>query len=152
LSFSPDAKILATGSIDRSIRLWDTSHFTCVKVLQGHSTTVWSVSFSPDGCTLASASSDQTIRLWDINKFTCVRVLHSHISGKCSVSFNSLGNILANTSHDDVIKLWDMETLECIKTLNVDRLYEGMNIRGVTGLTAAQRSALLALGAVDGVG
>ncbi|MBD2411258.1 hypothetical protein FACHB389_06375 [Nostoc calcicola FACHB-389] len=152
VSFSPDGKMLASASIDGLIRLWDTSNFTCVKVLQGHTSTVWSVSFSPDSSTLASASSDQTVRLWDINNFTCVRVLHSHSSGRCSVCFNSVGNILVNTSQDEVIKLWDVETLECIKTLNVDSLYEGMNIRGVTGLTAAQRSALLALGAVEGVG
>jgi WD40 repeat protein len=152
LSFSPDGKMLASASIDGLIRLWDTSNFSCVKVLQGHTSTVWSVSFSPDGCTLASASSDQTIRLWNINNFTCVRELHSHSSGRCSVSFNSVGNILVNTSQDEVIKLWDVETGKCVKTLNVDRLYEGMNIKGVSGLTAAQRSALLALGAVDGVG
>ncbi len=42
-----------------------------------------------------------------------------------------------------------METLECIKTLKVDRLYEEMNITGVTGLTAEQRSALLAVGVVE---
>ncbi|MBD2293423.1 pentapeptide repeat-containing protein [Anabaena sphaerica FACHB-251] len=152
LSFSPDGKMLASGSVDHSIRLWDTSNFTCVKVLQGHTSTVWSVSFSPDGCTLASASSDQTICLWDINNFTCLKVLNTHSSGVCSVCFNSVGNILVHISQDEGIKLWDVGTLECIKTLKVDRLYEGMNIRGVTGLTAAQRSTLLALGAVEGIG
>ncbi|MBF2016527.1 MAG: hypothetical protein IGS23_15260 [Rivularia sp. T60_A2020_040] len=152
VSFSPDGKILASASLDGSIRLWDTNNFTCVKVLQEHTSTVWSVSFSPNGCILASASSDQTIRLWDISNFTCVKVLHTHSSGVCSVCFNSVGNILVHTSQDGGIKFWDVETDECIKTLKVDRLYEGMNIRGVTGLTTAQRSALLALGAVEGVG
>ncbi|BAZ40679.1 WD-40 repeat protein [Calothrix sp. NIES-4101] len=151
LSFSPDGKMLASGSVDGSIRLWDTTNFTCVKVLPGHTSSVWSLSFSPDGCILASASSDQTIRLWDINNFTCLKVLHTYSSGVCSVCFNSVGNILVHASQDEGIKLWDVGTGECMKTLKVDRLYEGMNIRGVTGLTAAQRSALLALGAVEGV-
>ncbi|MBD2363667.1 hypothetical protein H6G36_21150 [Anabaena minutissima FACHB-250] len=152
VSFSPDGKMLASGSNDGSIRLWDTSNFTCIQVLAGHTAGVWSVSFSPDGCTLASVGYDQTLRLWDINNFTCLKVLHGHSSGICSVSFSSVSNILVHTSQDDVIKLWDVETGKCIKTLKVDRLYEGMNIRGVTGLTAAQLSALLALGAVEGVG
>lgn len=77
--------------------------------------------------------------------------MDTHISGSCSLSFNSLGNILAHSSQDDFIKLWDVETGECMKTLKVDRLYEEMNIRGVIGLTPAQRSALLALGAVDSI-
>nr|WP_263983668.1 hypothetical protein [Nostoc flagelliforme] len=95
---------------------------------------------------MASSSSDKTLRLWDLNNFTCIKVLNSEIGGLSSVGFNSTGNMLANVGQG-VIKLWDVETLECIKTLKVDRLYEGMNIRGVTGLTAAQRSALLGLGA-----
>ncbi len=49
------------------------------------------------------------------------------------------------------MRLWDVDTGECTKVLRSDRLYEGMNIAGVTGLTAAQRAALLALGAVEGV-
>jgi WD40 repeat protein len=152
VSFSPDGKMLASGSIDGSIRLWDTSNFTCVKVLPGHTSSVWSVCFSPDGYTLASASSDQTIRLWDINNFICLKVLDTDSSGVCSICFNSVGNILVHASQDEGIKFWDVETRECMKTLKVDRLYERMNIRGVTGLTAAQQSALFALGAVDGVG
>ncbi|MBD2566734.1 NB-ARC domain-containing protein [Anabaena lutea] len=152
VSFSADGKILASGGIDGSIRLWDTSNSTCVKVLPGHTSTVWSLSFSPDSCILASASSDQTIRLWDISDFTCLKVLDTYSSGVCSISFNSVGNILVHASQDGGIKFWDMETFEYMKTLKVDRLYEGMNIRGVTGLTAAQRSALLALGAVEGLG
>jgi len=52
-------------------------------------------------------------------------------------------------SHDETIKLWDVRTGECLKTLRSDRLYEGMNIRGAQGLTAAQQATLKALGAVE---
>jgi len=52
-------------------------------------------------------------------------------------------------SHDETIKLWDVRTGECLKTLRADRLYEGMNIRGAQGLTAAQQATLKALGAVE---
>ena len=153
VSWSPDAKILASSSFNGSIRLWDISNFTCIKVLQGHTNFVCSVIFSPDCRTLASTSFDQTIRLWDINNFRCVKVLHSSHSGISSVCFNSLGNILVHTSqNENVIKLWDVETGECIKTLKIDRLYEGMNIAGVSGLNEAQKGALLALGAVEDIG
>jgi WD40 repeat protein len=151
VSFSPDGKMLASSSVDNSIRLWDTSNFTYLKALPGHTSIVWSACFSPDGRILASASSDQTIRLWDINNFTCLKVLDTYSIGVCSISFNSVGNVLVHASQDGGIKFWDMETFECMKTLKVDRLYERMNIRGVTGLTAAQRSALFALGAVEGI-
>jgi WD40 repeat protein len=149
VSFSPDDKILASGSLDGSIRLWDTNNFTCIRVLPGHIGGVWSVSFSPDCCTLASVGYDQTLRLWDISSSTCVKVLCSPDNRICAVDFNSLGNILVSNSQDEVIKLWDVKTGECIESLKVDLLYESMNIMGVTGLTSAQISALLALGAVE---
>ncbi|NJM86104.1 MAG: hypothetical protein HC769_04320 [Cyanobacteria bacterium CRU_2_1] len=53
-----------------------------------------------------------------------------------------------SSSQDETIKLWDIHTGECLKTLKADRLYEGMRVAGVTGLTAAQQSALRALGAI----
>jgi hypothetical protein len=53
--------------------------------------------------------------------------------------------------HPTVINLWEMETGDRVKTMRSPRLYEGMNITGVTGLTDAQKSTLKALGAVETV-
>jgi WD40 repeat protein len=68
--FSPGGRILATGSDDWTVRLWnvtDPAHPTPLgSPLTGHTHSIRSVAFSPDGHTLASGSDDQTVRLWHI--------------------------------------------------------------------------------------
>jgi len=61
-----DGSTLASGSHDRTIRLWDVSSARTTAVLSGHISAVSSVAFSPDGSTLASGSGDGTVRLWRI--------------------------------------------------------------------------------------
>lgn len=66
LAFSPDGKILASGSTDNDIRLWDTHTGKHKKTLMGHTNCVNNVSFSPDGTTLVSSSDDGTVLIWEI--------------------------------------------------------------------------------------
>ena len=109
----------------------------------------WSVSFSPDSQILASGSFDTSIRLWNVQTGQCLNVLQGHTEAVFAIRFSPDDRTLASGSLDETIKLWDVSTGECLKTLRGDRLYEGMNIRGAGGLTAAQQAALLALGAVE---
>ncbi|WP_445299500.1 WD40 repeat domain-containing protein [Microcoleus sp. B3-A4] len=62
--------------------------------------------------------------------------------------FSADGQILLSGGLDRTIKLWDIATGCCIRTLMGDRLYEGTNIRGATGLTNAQKATLKVLGAL----
>ena len=68
MAFSPDGTKLASGSADKTIRLWDVSSGKAIgEPFQGLSDWVRSVAFSPDGTKLASGSVDKTIRLWDVS-------------------------------------------------------------------------------------
>jgi hypothetical protein len=67
VAFSPDGRLLASGSADYTIKLWDVASGSLVRTLTGHTDYVLSVAFSPDGRLLASGSDDKTIKLWDIS-------------------------------------------------------------------------------------
>ncbi|BAY49429.1 pentapeptide repeat protein [Scytonema sp. HK-05] len=149
LAFDSGGHRLASGSQDQTVRLWDGQTGECLKVLQGHTGAVWTVAISPNGRFLASGGDDQTIRLWDLQTGHCLHILGEHTGWVRSLIFSSNGQILFSGSDDRTIKLWDVQAGRCIETLMVNRLYEGMNIQGATGLTVAQRATLKALGAID---
>ncbi|MGV2831361.1 WD40 domain-containing protein [Myxosarcina sp. GI1(2024)] len=147
VAISPDGRILASASADNSVKLWDIESGDCLKTFIGHQNWVFSVAFSPDGQTLASGSHDFTVKLWDIKTGECLKTFAGHTKEVYSVAFSSDGQTLASGSQDGTIKLWNVKIGECLKTLRAARLYEEMNITGVTGLTEAQKDTLKTLGA-----
>ncbi len=155
IAFSLDGKILASASEDGTVKLWNLETLSANpsphQILEGHQSFVWSVAFIPirSGGILASSSVDQTIRLWDVSKGRCIKVLEGHNSAVWSVAFNPDGKTLVSSSNDETIKFWDVETGVCLDTLRPERIYEGTNITGVTGLTPAQKLTLKALGAIE---
>ena len=91
--------MLASGSADGTIRLWDVNRRQQIgSPLTGHSSYVISVVFSPDGATLASGSADGTIRLWDVNSRQQISSpLTGHSDWVRKVTFSPDGTTLAST-------------------------------------------------------
>ena len=114
---APQGTMLASGSDDLSVKLWDASTGKCLKTLQGHGSRIWSVAFSPDGQKLASGCHDQTVKLWDVGTGECLKTLQGHTDRIYSVGFSPDGQVLASSSEDHTVKLWDIRTGHCLTTL-----------------------------------
>ncbi|MEG4057044.1 MULTISPECIES: WD40 domain-containing protein, partial [unclassified Microcoleus] len=116
VAFSPDQKTLASGSSDKSIKLWNLQTRKLITMFTGHSGFVVTVGFSLDGKTLASGSSDTTIKLWNLQTGKLITTLTGHSSGVMSVAFSRDGKTLASASRDKTIKLWNLQTGKLITT------------------------------------
>jgi WD40 repeat protein/transcriptional regulator with XRE-family HTH domain len=149
VALSADGRLVASGSFDGTIRLWEAPSGRLLATLQEHSGAVWGVALSGDGRLVASGSQDGTIRLWEAPSGRLLATLQEHSGAVWGVALSADGRLVASGSFDGAVKFWEASTGSCLRTLRADRCYERMDISGLTGVTEAQRTALLALGAID---
>lgn len=107
--FSPDGKLLATGTEDKLIRIWDLTTKRIIKILRGHEQDIYSLDFFPDGNRLVSGSGDRTVRIWDLRSSQCSLTL-SIEDGVTTVAVSPDGSLIAAGSLDHTVRVWDSTT------------------------------------------
>jgi len=140
VAFSHNGNLLASGSFDYTIKVWNSSNGSLLWTGQ-HSDVVTSVAFSPGGYLLASGSWDDTVKVWDSSN---ERLLWTgqHSDDVLSVAFSPDGNLLASGSYDRTVKVWDSR--------NGRLLWIGQHSDVVTSVAFSPDGNLLASGDVDG--
>jgi serine/threonine protein kinase len=117
VAFSPNGGLLASGSSDSTINLWDVTSGRSVRQLTGHKGQVFGVAFSPNGRMLASASGDRTVKLWDVAAGRELVTFAGHTDRVYSVAYSPDGSTLASASKDQTIKLWEVAGGRELRTL-----------------------------------
>ena len=111
LAFKPESSILASGSDDDTIRIWDLTWNAWknrpVRTLRGHKGDVKAVAWSPDGTMLASAGENPTVRLWNPDNGNNTATLRGHKNDVEAVAWSPDGTLLASAGEDRTIRIWD---------------------------------------------
>jgi WD40 repeat protein len=154
VAFSPDGRLLATGSDDTTVRIYSVSDparpVSLGRPLTGHGGAVTSVAFSPDGRLLATGSDDTTVRIYSVSDparpIFLGRPLTGHGGAVTSVAFSPDGLLLATAGADKRVLIWKMRNPARPQLLG--RPLTG-HTRAVRSLAFSRDGRLLATGGAD---
>jgi WD40 repeat protein len=113
MALDPQGIILATVSLDKTIRTWSVQTGEKLNTFYGHDACVNYIVFNQDGSLLASASDDGTIGVWDVSSGTNIELIKAHYGAVTTVCFSPDGSMLASGGfHDFAVRVWEYPPLQ----------------------------------------
>lgn len=143
IAVSGDGHLLASGSSDGKIKLWNLETGTLVRSLTGHQGAVQALAISPDGRQLISASQDAKLGIWDLEQGQLIAMVSAHTEAITSLAMNREGSLAITGSLDRTAKIWDLQTRESVATLTGHQA-------AVNSVAIGRSGELLATASADG--
>lgn len=121
MAISPERGLLAAGSVDGRVQVWDVETWEEMAMLDEPEEAVASVAFSPDGGLLAAGEYPGRIGLSEVEPWREIAVLEGHTGYVHEVAFSPDGKLLASASHDSTVRVWDVAARREIAVLDAHR-------------------------------
>ena len=118
VAYNPNGQILASGSYDNTIKLWNLTKNKEIRTFKGHSAWVAGVAITPNNRSLVSSSYDNTIKLWNLVNGKPIRTFKGHSDSVGTLLVTKDGKTIISGSFDHTIKLWNLKSGEEIRTLS----------------------------------
>ncbi|MDI6793489.1 MAG: pentapeptide repeat-containing protein, partial [bacterium] len=142
VAVSKEAGLIASGSGDKTIKLWEIKTGRLLNTLQGHEDTVNSVAISQEAGLIASGSWDNTIKLWEIKTGRLLNTLQGHESSVNSVAISQEAGLIASGSDDKTVKVWEIKTGRLLNALQGHKSY-------VKSVAISKGAGIIASGSED---
>ncbi|OSD06202.1 U3 small nucleolar RNA-associated protein [Trametes coccinea BRFM310] len=115
--FGRAERVLATGSGDKTVKLWNLEDFTCVKTFEGHTNSVLRVDFLNAGMQLVSSASDGLVKLWNVRDEECAATMDNHEDKVWALAVSSDESRIVSGAADSVVTFWQ----DCTEEQQVEK-------------------------------
>lgn len=143
IDFAPDGRLLASGSVDNTLRLWQTRQPGLLRTMEGHPFPILTVSFAPNGLSIATGSDDGLIRIWQVSNGNLQGTFEGHAGWINDIAFSPNGLFLASASDDFTVRIWRVASGSVVKLID-----EGM--ARVLAIAFSPDGKMVAWGESDG--
>ena len=143
VAFSPDGDLVASGSVDNTLRLWRVDQGTLLRTMQGHPFPILALDFSPSGAILATSSTDGLIRLWQVSNSRLLQTYTGHAGWVNSLNFSQDGKYLVSCAQDFTVRIWRLSDNRLFQIID-----EGMTT--INQVIFSPNGRIIAWGEIDG--